>query len=190
MRIVVARYNEDVSCFSFFLDHCLIYNKGSEMDMQCIPLPNIGREAHTYLHHIIENYDNLDDITVFTQGNPLDHSAKFFNRVEDLLINRMPGHFVNLCDQVIDIHGLRCAHWPYGTLPDVLPVTAKTLLDPEFQKSIWFGAGAIFAVSKEGIQQRSLKFYQKAISLFPTTPFCGGYSYAFERLWPVIFNAS
>mmetsp|Transcript_2236 Transcript_2236/g.4092 ORF Transcript_2236/g.4092 Transcript_2236/m.4092 type:complete len:692 (-) Transcript_2236:163-2238(-) len=31
-------------------------------------LPNVGREGHTYLHHIVNNYDNLADWTVFSQA--------------------------------------------------------------------------------------------------------------------------
>ena len=44
LRVLVARYNEDVSwCLEF--PH-IIYNKGEPME-GTIPLPNIGREAHT-----------------------------------------------------------------------------------------------------------------------------------------------
>jgi hypothetical protein len=38
-----------------------------------IKLPNLGREGGTYLYHIIKNYDNLSDYTIFTQANPVDH---------------------------------------------------------------------------------------------------------------------
>ena len=31
-------------------------------------MPNVGRESHTYLYHIVENYDNMADWTVFTQS--------------------------------------------------------------------------------------------------------------------------
>ena len=32
-------------------------------------LPNIGRETHTYLHHIINNYDSLPEVTIFLPGS-------------------------------------------------------------------------------------------------------------------------
>jgi len=31
-------------------------------------LPNVGRESHTYLHHIVEHYDSLASWTVFSQA--------------------------------------------------------------------------------------------------------------------------
>jgi len=34
----------------------------------CVALPNVGREGHTYLHHIVNNYENLADWTVFSQA--------------------------------------------------------------------------------------------------------------------------
>ena len=38
-------------------------------------LPNFGFEAHTYLHHMFTHYDDLAEITMFLQGNPLVHAA-------------------------------------------------------------------------------------------------------------------
>lgn len=40
---------------------------GSRMHA-CIELPNVGREAHTFLHHILKNYDTLADVTFFVNG--------------------------------------------------------------------------------------------------------------------------
>lgn len=32
-------------------------------------LPNVGREAHTYLHHLTERYHSLADVTLFVMGS-------------------------------------------------------------------------------------------------------------------------
>ena len=32
-------------------------------------LENVGRESHTYLHHIVEHYDELAPWTIFTQAS-------------------------------------------------------------------------------------------------------------------------
>ena len=31
-------------------------------------LPNLGRESHTYLHHILENYDELPEVLLLLPG--------------------------------------------------------------------------------------------------------------------------
>ena len=73
-QIVVARYNENIDWLNSEKDHCIIYNKSKPLNIPNeIILPNVGRESHTYLYHIIENYDNLSDKTIFFQGNIRDH---------------------------------------------------------------------------------------------------------------------
>ena len=70
--IVLARYEEDISWVQPFLTEAnvIIYNKGSPLN-GTIELPNVGRESHTYLHHIVHNYDDLAYWTVFSQaGEP------------------------------------------------------------------------------------------------------------------------
>ncbi len=87
--IVLARYKESlrhwVNCLPYLAQNYKItlwvYNKhdndaviDQQVFEQLIPyiekietvrLDNVGRESHTYLTHIINNYDNLADATVF-----------------------------------------------------------------------------------------------------------------------------
>jgi len=77
--LVCARYNEDINwLLPLNSKSLIIYNKGKD-DLHLFPkdkivnLENIGREGGTYIYHIIKNYDNLNDHTIFIQGNPVDH---------------------------------------------------------------------------------------------------------------------
>jgi len=75
-HLVVAKYKEDIR----WTDHInpenlYIYDKSGEKSSY-IHLENVGRESHTYIHHIIEHYDNLPDYLIFVQGNPFDHINK------------------------------------------------------------------------------------------------------------------
>ena len=74
IEIVISRYNENLEWLNyepFNKYKNIIYNKGPNDDfcktnnIKVFNLENIGRCDHTYLFHIIENYDNLADITVF-----------------------------------------------------------------------------------------------------------------------------
>jgi hypothetical protein len=79
LQIVVARYNEDLEWLKeepFNQYPVIVYNKGPNQDFyhapniqKIIPVKNVGRDAHTILYHIIENYDNLADVTVFLPGS-------------------------------------------------------------------------------------------------------------------------
>ena len=68
-QIVVSRYNEDISWTFKYYPNIIIYNKGEDHISDSISLPNVGRESHTYLYHIVSNYHQLADRTVFVQGS-------------------------------------------------------------------------------------------------------------------------
>ena len=82
-KYIIARYSESIGWLHPILSDCIIFNKGKKLG---IPyehlLPNVGRESETYLRFIIENYDDLPDCCVFSQGKIKDH----MERVQDLNI--------------------------------------------------------------------------------------------------------
>lgn len=85
LSVVIAKYIEPISWIeSRIVDEktdVYIYDKSKSASLvsnervHINTLPNIGREAHTYLHHIIKHYDEMqdDDYTMFLQGDPFFH---------------------------------------------------------------------------------------------------------------------
>ena len=68
-ELVITRYNEDISWSNNYINFRTIYNKGdTNVLYEYIKKDNIGRDGETALYHIINNYDNLADITFFCQG--------------------------------------------------------------------------------------------------------------------------
>ena len=86
--IVVARYNENIEWCKQF-SNVKIYNKGEKLEngYNEFFLNNVGREGHTYYKHICDNYDNLEDYTIFLQGNPFDHSPNIISNVNKYINN-------------------------------------------------------------------------------------------------------
>lgn len=86
IEIIVSRYNEDLEWLNDKLIEGLpvtIYNKGKNDDFNKIPLlkkqitlDNVGVCVHTYLYYIIENYENLPDVTIFLPGSCMDDHKK------------------------------------------------------------------------------------------------------------------
>lgn len=74
LELVVARYAEDLSWLRRVPKtvRVTVYNKGGDT-VPGMALPNVGREAHTYLHHMVTRYDDLAEVTLFCQGKPFDH---------------------------------------------------------------------------------------------------------------------
>lgn len=88
--LVIAYYNE-VSDFPIFIDYInkynynlKLYNKGTQLpcmnklntNYDVYNIKNIGQHTHTYLYHIINNYDNLSDITIFMLGSAFRDNKK------------------------------------------------------------------------------------------------------------------
>jgi hypothetical protein len=71
LEIVLAQYDEDIAWSDAYSHVRTVYCKKSDAVQGCIPLDNVGREGHTYLYHIVKNYDKLAEWTVFSQaGKP------------------------------------------------------------------------------------------------------------------------
>ena len=58
----MARYDEDVAWSALYWPLTTVYNKGSDLELPdqrgaapdaVVRLPNVGRESHTYLHHVV-----------------------------------------------------------------------------------------------------------------------------------------
>jgi hypothetical protein len=89
--LVIARYKESldwleetlISLKDKYEVHVYIYNKGNTLvqvpdgfNIICKNLPNVGRESHTYLTHIVDNYDKLNNASyvVCLQGDFKEHN--------------------------------------------------------------------------------------------------------------------
>lgn len=80
--VVLARHDEDLSWLAEETilskpgTRTLVYGKSESAkapsslpdNTKLILLPNVGRESHSYLHHMVEHYDDLADWTVFSQA--------------------------------------------------------------------------------------------------------------------------
>lgn len=107
-HVVVARYDEDTSSWIKKLDKnvvesVIVYDKSKNQEhhdddprVTVKTLPNVGRETDTYLNYIYENYENLPDHIVFTQGDPFPHSPNFLEIVNTKLPKMMNETFVPL----------------------------------------------------------------------------------------------
>jgi len=201
LRFVVARYREDVVWVPELVSRfpgskCTVYNKGPSPvgiglgnGISVVKLENVGRESHTYLHHIIQNYGSKEDqITVFLQGHPFDHckGSKLFDRVLSSVLSLATGSgFENVGTQLITIDGgVPTFHM---SIKDELEKTSIDLFGRSLPDRFQFSAGALFATSRASISKRPLSFYKKAITFLdseinPIRGFC------FERLWSLIFH--
>jgi hypothetical protein len=185
MKVVVSRYQEKIDWTSGIKD-CIIYNKGPTTPDSVHPvisLPNVGREGHTYLYHIVQNYDQLDDHTCFLQGHPFDHTPDLELRLRyvDDRVSFLPIskhiHAINLCYDPTD----------FSLHPLLINTYQRVFGVSKTNHEFTFGAGAQFIVSRDAIRSRPKSFYENLLNIMEYTvhPPEG---FALERFWTIIFT--
>ncbi len=223
IEVVIARYNENpfAELLPLIPDHykITIYNKGDspviipsndKHVVNIVKLKNVGREAHTYLHHIISVYHKgITDITLFLMGSCLDTSALYRKREKMLLTleKLSQGHatsffpFARLFD--IDNPEFNQFQIEQYTSTSVQNRTKNPTSELQLCNIRPFGAwfrkvfpdnprpgvvsyNGIFAVSKEHIKQRPHAKYVELISYVQQSPNHEAAHYL-ERSWTSIF---
>jgi hypothetical protein len=183
MEVVVARYNESIDWTRNLPYKVHVYNKGDALE-GTIPLENIGREAHTYLHFIVENYNSLPEFVLFLQGNPFDHGDVPF---QEWYLNMIKKGYTPNMTSVIepgDFHETR----PGVTMcPLTLGEWAKEHIGPgpEFPNLLMY-IGACFGVRRDFILSRPKEYYENLLKQHTTTN--PEEAYFMERMWIYVFK--
>ena len=197
-EVVIARFQEDLQWLHSVRGWVLtVYNKGEPVapdslpwGCEQIPLENWGREAGTYLHHIVENYDQLADFTAFVQGHPFDHNPESVTELNADLFGRDFSFFS------IHSHGgelgefgavVRCQrdgspHHGGLAIPQMAERHGVSVPDEGWV----FSPGAQFVVSRRAIHRHPVGFYASLMEE------CRDHSagYILERLWMSFFTES
>lgn len=189
--IVVAKYKENVDWLGNYIDKypIFLYDKGGEKynynnSLKVEYLENIGRESHTYLHHIIKNYDNLTDYVIFTQGKYRDHISNFNNLFKNKNCYFHP-HYYPKNFRLKSYDGKLTANNENLTFGQWFEKYIDKDIDTFHFKMKY---GAIFTIRKENILSRPKQFYEdlyKQLQKGGTNPELGHF---FERSWYYIFN--
>jgi|688.fasta_scaffold00642_63 hypothetical protein len=188
MDMIIAKYKEDISWINNIkkIFNIVVYDK---FDNSSNKLENVGREGHTYLNHIINNYNNLADITVFCQANPFVHKNDFIQWCNNIEFYLQDMNFLPLCN--------KAKEGPYGNIHSTHPLGLPIYyffdllfgikLSIDTQLDVYYGAQ--FAARKEIILNRPIEFYMFLIKFlsFEQDPIEG---YIIERLWPYILNTN
>jgi hypothetical protein len=213
INIVVSRYNENLNWinnkpFDNYFITC--YNKGINNDFKInsphkiVKLDNVGKCDHTYLYHIVHNYENLSEYIIFLPGSNNIHykllkSKNLINHIEyyKQLVNIGSIINENIKDKFFDF---KIEHYKTTDANNYkINKESKTDLSKirPFNKwyenhfgninvnfYTWWG---IFAITREIIYQHPKEYYEKILEevSYSSNPEVGHY---IERAWFAIFN--
>jgi hypothetical protein len=195
-HIVVAHYNEPLDwLLNYHPNNITIYSKGTDVNSKysstIIKTDNIGREAHTYLKYIIDNYDALPDFIFFTQGSPFDHIKSPINcyvHPTEIAV----GNWIIDETRTYYLHNMHIYFWSNSQL-EQNPLTfdkwfmkyIEPLVNPSMSPMA-ISYGATFTIHREQILSRSKEFYQTLIEQLTTNN--TETAHFLERAWYYIFN--
>ena len=225
LEIVISRFNEDISWIEkvsnkFPEIKISLYNKGAPLnvDNEIILSKNAGRESSTFFYHIIENYHNLSDITIFCQGHPWDHCEDIVERSHAAIVGKP-------LKSLMGYQWHDNAPWPCPATISSLPFV---ILRPQHtverrsdswknghRAKTWYGKptsnkydkawrilfqgdrcpnelsvfNCQFIVCKERITYRSIDFYNKAYSIVNKHK-SSQEAWLYERFWDIIFDGT
>ena len=209
-EVVMARYNEDIDWIHDIVPSntpILVYNKGNDLPLtnkyRVKKLPNVGRCDHTFLHHIVTNYNSLADVTIFLPASSMDDHKKektlrVVNKAFETSNTVIDG--VRLDDVQKDYYGFTLSEWA-ATNPknSALHPSAKLLPCPIRPFGAWYEKHfpgvhttifvyyGILAVHKSHVHQHPVSNYEELLKYLDhhSNPEAGHY---IERSWQAIFN--
>jgi len=179
---VVSNWNNDVSWVEKYTDNYIIYDKSNTLPAndRTIKLKNVGYNVYDMAHFIVNNYDNLPELTAFLQGNPFDHCKKetfdrliyntCFTPLEDYTdVPESNAHIKDVDGGYMEINNswyFRTHRQEHGAEVEKYVTSYNRFLDeifesPEHLKWIRFAPGAQYIVPKENILFYSKEFYRK-----------------------------
>jgi len=211
--IIVSRFNEDLkwtleSPFNHF--KYIVYNKGDNNDfektnvIEIISLENVGKNDHTYLYHIVKNYENLSNIIVFFPGSiNMDYKKTKAIQILNNIIksNYRKAYFVGYYQSSIknSFNDFQLDEWKTSDLKNFTKNNESKLQLAKIRPyglwykyffgntiahwSTWWG---IFSIDKRDILQHPITRYQILIELVNkhSNPEAGHY---IERSWCAVF---
>jgi len=211
--LVVSYYKENLAWLNNKTDKVntiYIYSKGKKSPPTSIPhveisIDNIGRCDHTYLYHIITNYDNLADVTIFTTGSTgsLKHKLKNYKLIMATVFKTHNSCFLgqhenNVAKNLYDFKMTKYISSNNSNKKDAKNITLAPASPRPFGR--WYNKHfpgikishvvyyGVFAVSKKHIYAHPKGYYENLIKEFPknhSNPEVGHY---FERSWVAIFH--
>lgn len=208
VQLIIAKYRENVTWADALGYDYIVYDKGGNDDPNARILPNIGREAHTYLTHIVREYEQLADMNVFLQGDPFDHIddqgratvERLRGQLEEVVDRKIPfkglAWFKLKCDRLGRPHDLhkpenegRWAGW--GKDIPLGEVFERLFGAPMPEQIVVRAPTGNFCVTSERIRTRPKAFYEFVLRMIEADPHDeNNTGHALERLWQHMFNGN
>lgn len=169
MKYIISRYNQSIDWLKDYSDDYVIYDR-SEIPLEgTIVVPNIGTDIYDKFTYIIDNYDNLPDIAVYTKANLFKYITKEeydalpkdrFTPILSQAHRTYDDYKGTVCYYKDELYYERNDLWYLITLKH-FPIELQELLGIDNKEFVGFAPGSNYILPKENILKHPKEFYQK-----------------------------
>lgn len=195
VEVVICRYGEDLAWIRNLPlgVRWTVYDKSpapSPAWPGSRPLPNVGREAHAWLHHLAERYEDLADWTVFAQGHPFDHAPDMHRVIRRLAAGEEKASeflWLGFLWETDDARGRPTfVNWTKNPERRELDLNGffRKLWNVPAPKTVRYVGGGQFALTSRVARRRPREFYRRALALAAEFPDA---AHVLERTWDRVF---
>lgn len=171
MKWIVSRYNHDIDYLPNYTDDFVLYDRSEIPVINSIVMPNIGSDLYDKFTYIIDNYDNLPDVAVYTKANIFKYITKEeFDVIKDntkftpiLTMNHKTYSDEQgvVCFYQDGIYWERNNFWYLSVHPTNCNIQGLTcLLGTWNMKYVPFAPGSNYIVPKENILKHPKELYE------------------------------
>ncbi len=181
MKYIISRYNHDISWLKDYTDDFILYDRSEKPLKGSIIVPNIGSDIYDKLTYIIDNYDNLPSVAVYTKANLFKYITKEeFDQVKDNhkftpLLTQEHKTYLPICYYENGLYHELNNYWYLGMHPCKSHESMIELLQLLNNVTLYhaFAPGSNYIVPKENILQHTKVFYMKLRSFLDWSVYPG-----------------
>lgn len=170
MKWIISRYCHDLSYLPKYTNDYVLFDRSPEPLDNAIIVPNLGSDIADKFTYIIDNYDNLPDVAVYTKANLFKYiTEEEFEQVKDnkgftplLTQHHKTDGKVNFYKD--GLYNEVNNYWYLYAHPCQSQESMNQLIDLlgiRFRDYLAFAPGSNYIVPKENILKHSKEFYER-----------------------------
>lgn len=168
MKYIISRFNHDLDWLKEYTNDYVLYDRSPHPLKESIVVPNLGSDIYDKFSFIIDHYDNLPDVAVYTKANLFKYiSREEFDRVKDNttftpLLTRAHHVYYPICGY--DKNGMYCEVNSYWYLGAHKARYAKEIIEffgMDKREFNTFAPGSNYILPRENILKHSKETYIK-----------------------------
>lgn len=179
MKWVLSRFNHDISYLKDYTNDYVLYDRSEKPMEGAIIVLNRGSDIYDKFTYIIDNYDNLPDIAVYTKANIFKYITKEeFEKIKDTkeftpILTQNHKTYLPVCWYENGLYAERNDYWYLNVHPAKYEREIKEIFDMNKREYNLFAPGSNYILPKENILKHPRSMYEKLRSFLDWTVYPG-----------------